>query len=76
MTLEQALQAHTSRAGSEWFAGGSSGRSGRLAAGFLADFVVLSDNPLKGHDSMAGVRVLQTFVGGQCVFNASGGNGM
>jgi predicted amidohydrolase YtcJ len=42
-------------------------RLGRLAPGFLADFVCLSGDPF-GEESLSDVRVVATYVGGKCVF--------
>jgi predicted amidohydrolase YtcJ len=42
---------------------------GRLATGFLADFVVLEVDPLRVEPRAAlGLRPVATFVGGECVF--------
>lgn len=43
---------------------------GSISEGKLADFVVLSDDPLKVHmDSIKNIEVLQTYIAGQLVFD-------
>lgn len=44
---------------------------GRLAPGYLADFVVLADNPLAVQPAaLRHIPVLQTWIGGACVWSA------
>lgn len=52
---------------------GESGWKGRLMPGFAADFVVLDENPLAAKlDRIAGIPVLQTWVGGRNVWANAG----
>ncbi len=68
VSREQALAAYT--AGAAW-AGFAEGRFGRLAEGLRADFVVIDRDPLLASpQELHGVRVLQTWIGGQKVFEA------
>lgn len=67
VSREQALAAYTAGAA---YAGFAEGRFGRLAVGERADFLVLDRDPLTaGPDEMRSIRVLQTWVGGQRVWN-------
>ena len=51
-------------------AAGRAHELGRLAAGYLADFVVLDANPLTcSADELQGIQVLETVVGGRRVFS-------
>jgi predicted amidohydrolase YtcJ len=62
----EALELYTTGAA---FASDEQHVKGRLAPGYLADFVVLGDDPLEVDPSrLAQVRVLATYVGGQPVF--------
>lgn len=63
VSVAQALAAHTAAGAA---AAGLEADLGQVAAGKLADFVVLSGPP--SHDS----RVLQTFVGGRCRWGCTG----
>jgi predicted amidohydrolase YtcJ len=47
---------------------------GRIAAGMLADMVVLSDNPMTvSGDDLLKIKVERTFVGGETVYERSPG---
>jgi predicted amidohydrolase YtcJ len=49
---------------------------GRLAPGYLADFVVLAENPLAVEAAaLRDIPVLQTWIGGACVWSAAGRGG-
>jgi predicted amidohydrolase YtcJ len=62
LSMEEALAAYT--LGSAW-ASGMEDRAGRLGAGYLADLVVLSDNPLTvPPEALLEMQVLGTMVGG------------
>ncbi|MCC7372012.1 MAG: amidohydrolase [Chloroflexi bacterium] len=64
----EALRLYTT-AGAQ--ASGESQYKGQLAPGFLADFVVLGDDPTAvPHDRIGAVPVLATYVGGQRVWSA------
>ncbi|WP_296746895.1 amidohydrolase [Mesorhizobium sp.] len=66
VTVAEALHAYTLGAA---FAGHRENDEGSLAAGKLADFIVLSDDPLKVEpDKLADIRVLKTIVGGKSVW--------
>jgi predicted amidohydrolase YtcJ len=66
ITAEQALRAYTSGSA---YASGAENVKGTIAAGKLADLVVLSDDPLAVAPSrIAGIEVLATFVDGECRF--------
>lgn len=68
VTREQALAAYTAGAA---YAGFADGRFGRLAAGERADFVVLSGDPLMSSpEQIRSIRVLETWIGGQRVYDA------
>ena len=69
VTVEVALAAYT--AGAAW-AGFAEGRFGRLAAGERADFLVLDADPLEADpEDLRGIRVLETWIGGEKVYDAS-----
>jgi predicted amidohydrolase YtcJ len=66
LTPLQALALYTTNAA---YAADEHHIKGRLAPGFLADFVVLSDNPLETDPATLGsIQVLRTYVGGSCVW--------
>jgi predicted amidohydrolase YtcJ len=66
ITVAQALHAYTLGAA---FAGHRENDEGSLAAGKLADFIVLSDDPLRVEpDRIADIKVLKTIVGGKPVW--------
>lgn len=72
ITREQALAAYTAGAA---FAGFAEGRFGSLAAGERADFVMLSDDPLAASaDGLRAMRVLETWIAGQRVYQAGQGD--
>ncbi|MGH2486292.1 MAG: amidohydrolase, partial [Ktedonobacterales bacterium] len=65
LTLTQALWGYTVGAA---YAGGQEARQGSLAAGKLADLVVLADDPFTTPtEQLAGATVAATFVGGNLV---------
>jgi predicted amidohydrolase YtcJ len=69
VTIEEALAAYTS--GAAW-AGFAEGRFGRLAVGERADFVVLDTDPLAADpQQLRHTRVLETWIGGQKVYDAT-----
>jgi len=69
---ESALAAYTAAAA---YAGYGEGRFGRLAIGERADFVVLDRDPLMSSaPQMRETQVLQTWIGGRKVFDASEAN--
>jgi len=66
ITVAQALHAYTLGAA---IAGHRENDEGSLTAGKLADFIVLSDDPLQVEpDKIADIRVLKTIVGGKSVW--------
>jgi hypothetical protein len=69
ITIAEALAAYTAGAA---FAGFAEGRFGRLAAGERADFLVLDADPLEADPrELREIRVLETWIGGQKVYDAS-----
>jgi predicted amidohydrolase YtcJ len=69
VTIEEALAAYTAGAA---YAGFAEGRFGRLAAGERADFLVLDADPLEADpQDLREIRVLETWIGGQKVYDAS-----
>jgi predicted amidohydrolase YtcJ len=67
VSVEQSLLASTVTPA--WLAGDES-RRGRLLPGYLADLVVLDDDPLAcTTDELEGIGVVATMVGGQWVHN-------
>ena len=69
VTIAEALAAYTAGAA---FAGFAEGRFGRLAAGERADFLVLDADPLEADArELREIRVLETWIGGQKVYDAS-----
>jgi predicted amidohydrolase YtcJ len=69
VTIAEALAAYTAGAA---FAGFAEGRFGRLAAGERADFLVLDADPLEADPKeLRAIRVLETWIGGQKVYDAS-----
>src|SRR5690606_8777022 len=70
ISRERALAAYTSGAA---YAGFADGRFGRLEAGERADFVVLDADPLLANPAdLRRIRVLETWIGGKKVYEASG----
>ena len=68
ITREQALAAYTAGAA---YAGFAEGRFGRLAEGERADFVMLSADPLLANPAeLRNIRVLETWIAGQRVYDA------
>jgi predicted amidohydrolase YtcJ len=66
ISSQEALELYTTGAA---FASDEQQLKGRLAPGYLADFVVLGEDPLEVDPSrLAQVPVLATYVGGQAVF--------
>ena len=67
--MAEALAAYTAGAA---FAGFAEGRFGRLAPGERADFLVLDADPLEAEpQELRRIRVLETWIGGQKVYDAS-----
>ncbi|MEU3269606.1 amidohydrolase family protein [Saccharomonospora sp. NPDC006951] len=68
ITAKEALMVYTTGSAA---ACGDEHRKGRLAPGFLADFVVLGDDPLAAEpERIAGIPVSHTYVGGRRVWSA------
>jgi predicted amidohydrolase YtcJ len=56
--------------GAAW-ASGEEATKGRLAAGMLADFILVSDNPLEcAPEAIDGIMVHATYVGGREAYRA------
>ena len=73
VTREQALAAYTSGAA---YAGFAEGRFGRLVAGQRADFLVLDADPLMADPAgLRRIRVLETWIGGQKLYDVDGERG-
>ncbi|HEY0614060.1 MAG TPA: amidohydrolase [Candidatus Elarobacter sp.] len=69
ITPREALALYTVNAA---FAAGEDSFKGRLAPGFLADFVVLGDDPLRADPrSLAAIPVRATYAGGEKVWDAA-----
>jgi predicted amidohydrolase YtcJ len=69
ITVEEAIRAYTSGAA---YASGDENRLGQIKTGYLADFVILGDDPFAiSPDKQGEIRVRQTFVGGIEVWNSS-----
>lgn len=70
LPVDEALRAYTEMPA---YAAGAEGVLGRLAEGYLADFVVLDDDPLAAPaERLLQTRVAATVVGGSVVFAAPG----
>ena len=68
ITPREALACYTISAAE---ASGEDSDKGRLAPGYLADFVVLAEDPLTADPaSLASLPVQATYVGGRCVWSA------
>ncbi|MFT4082883.1 MAG: amidohydrolase [Nocardioides sp.] len=50
------------------FVNGREHTTGRIAAGYLADFAVLDRDVLEGEEALRAASVSETWVGGRCVF--------
>lgn len=73
VTREQALAAYTAGAA---FAGFAEGKFGRLVPGQRADFLVLDADPLMASPAdLREIQVLETWIGGEKVYDADGGRG-
>jgi len=73
VTREQALAAYTAGAA---YAGFADGKFGRLAPGERADFLVLDTDPLMASpEEIRHIRVLETWIGGEKVYDADGDRG-
>jgi predicted amidohydrolase YtcJ len=73
VTREQALAAYTAGAA---FAGFAEGKFGRLVPGERADFLVLDADPLMASpEDLRRIRVLETWIGGEKVYDADGERG-
>jgi predicted amidohydrolase YtcJ len=69
VTIGEALAAYTAGAA---YAGFAEGRFGRLAPGERADFLVLDGDPFEADPrELREIRVLETWIGGQKVYDAS-----
>jgi predicted amidohydrolase YtcJ len=70
LPVDEALRAYTEMAA---YAAGAESFMGRLAEGYLADFVVLTDDPLSaGPERLLQTEVAATVVGGDLVYAAPG----
>lgn len=70
VTREQALAAYTAGAA---YAGFAEGKFGRLVPGERADFLVLDADPLMASPAdLRKIRVLETWIGGEKVYDADG----
>ncbi|MFX1539167.1 MAG: amidohydrolase [Promethearchaeota archaeon] len=68
ITIEEALRLYTIDAA---YASFEENIKGSLAVGKLADFIVLSDNPLQlNPEELKNIKVLETYVGGQRVYSS------
>ena len=68
ITIEEAIRLYTVDAA---YASFEENIKGSLAVGKLADFIVLSDNPLQVKpEDLKNVKVLETYVGGQRIFSS------
>lgn len=71
VTLEQALNAYTANAA---WAGFADGRFGRIEPGQRADFILVDRDPtLASRADLAATKVLETWIGGQKVWQAPAG---
>jgi predicted amidohydrolase YtcJ len=68
ITIEEALRLYTADAA---YASFEEHIKGMLSPGMLADFIVVSENPLTiAPEKLKDIKVLQTFVGGKVVFSS------
>lgn len=66
LTVQQAVDSYTIHSAHATFEEDS---KGRIAPGYLADFVVLGDNPFEADPYAIGdIPVLATYAGGRCVY--------
>lgn len=66
MTVQEALDSYTKEGA---FASFEEKRKGGIQSGMLADFVILSQNPFETpKESLKDISVLETYVGGRCVY--------
>ncbi|HXH59728.1 MAG TPA: amidohydrolase family protein, partial [Fimbriimonadaceae bacterium] len=65
ITVYEALRAYTSSGAYAMF---WEDRIGRIAPGYLADFVILSDSPFGPEPNWAGMHPIATYVGGKKVY--------
>ena len=64
--MQQAIDSYTIHSAHATFEEDS---KGRIAPGYLADFVVLGDNPFEADPYAIGdIPVLATYAGGRCVY--------
>ncbi len=68
LTVEEAFLSYTREAA---FASFEEGSKGSIAAGKVADFVVLSDDPFRDEKALNSVTVLKTILAGEVVFDRS-----
>ena len=68
LTLEEAFLSYTRDAA---FASFEEDEKGSIAAGRVADFAVLSDNPFSDAGALDSLRVIKTVIGGEVVFDRS-----
>lgn len=70
ITAEEALRAYTRGSA---YASHAEHVKGTIAPGYLADFTLLSDDPVAvSPDAIAAITVLATFTGGVCGYDATG----
>jgi predicted amidohydrolase YtcJ len=68
ITIEEAIRLYTADAA---YASFEENVKGTLEVGKFADFIILSENPLQvKSEDLKNVKVLETYVGGQCVFSS------
>jgi predicted amidohydrolase YtcJ len=68
LSVAEALQAYTTGAA---YAAGMEDRLGKLAQGYLADLLILSDDPYScADDELLNVKSLATMVGGEWVYSS------
>jgi predicted amidohydrolase YtcJ len=71
LTRKEVLPAYTFEAA---YSGFEENIKGKIKTGMLADFIILSDNILTvPSKKLLSIKVIKTYVGGNQVFNASGG---